>query len=91
MRRDLAELPAPMLLTVSQLKRKRRDLKMLEDYVALLRENPMRSRMAVNDYLMQRYHMASLSGFHSAIKRALADGDTPAALVAEYKRLQKIK
>ena len=91
MKRDLAELPAPMLLTVSQLKRRKRDLRMLENYVELLREDPMRSRMAVNEYLMRKFHMASLSGFHSAIKRAIADGDTPVSLVAEYKRLQKIK
>lgn len=91
MRREIAELPAPTLLTVSQIKRRKRDLRMLENYVELLREDPTRSRMAVNDYLMRKFQMASLSGFHSAIKRALADGGTPVSLVAEYKRLQKIK
>lgn len=91
MKKETTELPAPMLLTVTQARRKKRDLEMLTDYVGLLKEDPTRSRLAVNDHLMRKYEISSNSGYYTALKRALADSDTPRKIVADYNRLQGIK
>ncbi len=90
MKKETTELPAPMLLTATQAKRKRRDLEMLTYYVSILEKKPDTARTAIYEHLMRKYDI-TYSTVWLSLKRALADSDTPRKIVADYNRLQGIK